>query len=103
MHNQSNHFMQNMLQRLYKEEWKTNDINGYLQGDSYKKLSQTIHGKPEIYAKIKFAWLPTKLKNKKFIWFKKYIERNLIYLNVRGKEKLSTEDYVLTKLKYETF
>tara|TARA_B100001094_G_scaffold214934_1_gene208996 strand:+ start:7446 stop:7748 length:303 start_codon:yes stop_codon:yes gene_type:complete len=90
------HFMQ---QTLFRQEYKVNDIDKYLQSEDYKKLSRTIHGKINLHAKTKFAWLPTVLTNSKIIWFKNYVERQLTYLNVRGKEKIAVEDYMLLKLK----
>ena len=84
---------------MFHKEWKTNDIIGYLESDDYKKMSGTVHGKAVVTSQIKFAWLPIRLRNKKFVWLKKYVERKLTYLNVRGKEKLSMQEYMLAKIK----
>ena len=84
---------------MYDREWKTNDIIGYLQSDDYKNLSQGPHGKATVTAQTKFAWFPVRLRSKKFLWLKNYVERRLKYLNVRGKEKLSKQEYMLEKIK----
>lgn len=84
---------------MYHKEWKTNDIIGYLQSDDYKNLSKGSHGKATVTTQLKFAWLPVRLRSKKFLWLKKYVERKLNYLNVRGKEKLSMQEYMLAKIK----
>lgn len=84
---------------MFHKEWKTNDIIGYLESDDYKKMSGTVHGKAVVTSQIKFAWLPIRLRSKKFLWLKKYVERKLTYLNVRGKEKLSMQEYMLAKIK----
>ena len=83
---------------MFHKEWKTNDIIGYLESDDYKKMSGTVHGKAVVTSQIKFAWLPIRLRSKKFLWLKKYVERKLTYLNVRGKEKLSMQEYMLAKI-----
>ena len=84
---------------MFHKEWKTNDIIGYLESDDYKKMSGTVHGKAVVTSQIKFAWLPIRLRSKKFLWLKKYVERKLNYLNVRGKERLSMQEYMLAKIK----
>ena len=84
---------------MYDRERKTNDIIGYLQSDDYKNLSQGPHGKATVTAQTKFAWLPVRLRSKKFLWLKNYVERRLKYLNVRGKEKLSKQEYMLERIK----
>ena len=84
---------------MYEKEWKTNDIIGYLQSDDYKNLSQGVHGKATVTAQTKFAWFPVRLRSKKFLWLKEYIERRLKYLNVRGKERLSKQEYMLERIK----
>ena len=84
---------------MYDREWKTNDIIGYLQSDDYKNLSQGPHGKATVTAQTKFAWFPVRLRSKKFLWLKNYVERRLKYLNVRGKEKLSKQEYMLERIK----
>ena len=84
---------------MFHKEWKTNDIIGYLESDDYKKMSGTVHGKAVVTSQIKFAWLPIRLRSKKFLWLKDYVERRLKYLNVRGKEKLSMQEYMLAKIK----
>ena len=84
---------------MYDREWKTNDIIGYLQSDDYKNLSQGSHGKATVTAQTKFAWFPVRLRSKKFLWLKNYVERRLKYLNVRGKEKLSKQEYMLERIK----
>ena len=62
-------------------------------------MSGTVHGKAVVTSQIRFAWLPIRLRSKKFLWLKKYVERKLNYLNVRGKEKLSMQEYMLAKIK----
>ena len=84
---------------MYEKEWKTNDIIGYLQSDDYKNLSQGPHGKATVTAQTKFAWFPVRLRSKKFLWLKEYIERRLKHLNVRGKERLSKQEYMLERIK----
>ena len=84
---------------MYEKEWKTNDSIGYLQSDDYKNLSQGPHGKATVTAQTKFAWFPVRLRSKKFLWLKNYVERRLKYLNVRGKEKLSKQEYMLERIK----
>ena len=84
---------------MYQKEWKTNDIIGYLQSDHYKNLSsRESYGKATVTTKLKFAWLPVRLRSKKFLWLKDYVERRLKYMNVRGKEKLSMQEYMLAKI-----
>ena len=41
----------------------------------------------------------TTLRNKNFLWLKNYVERTLEYLNVRGREKLTMQEYTLLKIK----
>ena len=84
---------------MFHNEWKTNDIIGYLQSDDYKNLSRGPHGKATVTSQIKFAWLPVRLRSKKFLWLTEYVERKLKYLNVRGKERLSKQEYMLEKIK----
>jgi len=91
--------MEKIEKGMFKDQWLTNDIDKYLKSPDYRKLSNTVHGTPKITAIIKFAWLPVYVKGGKLIWFKKYVERRLTYLNVRGKENMSMEDYVLAKMK----
>ena len=55
---------------MYHKEWKTNDIIGYLQSDDYKKMSDSVHGKAVVTSQIKFAWLPIRLRSKKFFMVK---------------------------------
>ena len=84
---------------LYRKQWKTDDIIAYMESDDYKTLNETVHGKAEIKTKIKFAWLPIRLRNKNFLWLKNYVERTLEYLNVRGRERLTMQEYTILKIK----
>ena len=84
---------------LYRKAWRTNDIIGYMDSDDYKTLKDPVHGKAIIKTKIKFAWLPIRLRNKNFLWLKNYVERTLEYLNVRGRERLTMQEYTLLKIK----
>jgi hypothetical protein len=96
MPNQLHNFF---FSQMYKTKWKTNDIVGYLNSDEYRKLSNTVTGKPKITTKIKFAWYPIVLKSKRLLWLKRYVEKRLNYLNVEGKERWSMQEYTVAKLK----
>ena len=48
---------------LYRKAWRTNDIIAYMESEDYKTLKETVHGKAVIKTKIKFAWLPIRLRN----------------------------------------
>ena len=84
---------------LYRKTWRTNDIIAYMESEDYKTLKETVHGKAVIKTKIKFAWFPIRLRNKNFLWLKNYVERTLEYLNVRGRERLTMQEYTLLKIK----
>lgn len=36
-----------------------------------------ILGSPETYYTKKFAWIPTRLKNKSYVWFTTYVEKEI--------------------------
>tara|TARA_Y100001938_G_C7869933_1_gene319768 strand:+ start:214 stop:546 length:333 start_codon:yes stop_codon:yes gene_type:complete len=94
--------MEKLEKGMFKDHWLTKDIDRYLKSPDYRKLSNTVHGEAKIFHEIKFAWFPIYTKNNEFVWLKKYVQRRLEYLNVRGKENILMEDYVLAKIKGNT-